>query len=691
MLAATTWSLGYALELARTDLPGKITWAQVQYLGIVIVPLGWLAFALQYTGRAKWLTRRNMILLSILPVTTLVLVWTNKHHRLIWSDTGLDISGPYTMLDLTHGPWFWVNVAYTYLLLLIGTVLIFRQGFRSPRLYRGQTAAVMFSSVIPWIGNALYVSGLNPIPQLDLTPLGFALAGLPMAMAFTRFRFLDMAPVARDAVIENMSDSVIVLDKENRIVDLNPAAQRLIGRPSSDAIGLPASEVVAGRPDLVEQYREATQVRTEISLGGGESRRVYDLRISPLHNRRGLLFGRLIVLRDITERTRTEQALLESERKHRALVEQSLQGLVILQDTPARIVFANSAIADSLGFTVEELLDPSFEKTPSLLHPKDRSTFLQVYQDLLEGRPAPARFEIRALHRNGAVRWLEIFATPIEYEGSPALQAAFIDITERKEAEEALRQAKETAEAASDAKSNFLANMSHELRTPLNAVIGYSELLREEAEDLGYHEVIPDLNKIESAGHHLLSIISDILDLSKIEAGQMDLFLENFDLAAVIEDVAVTIQPLIESNGNVLELQLADDLGRIHADEAKTRQILLNLLSNAAKFTNGGRITVSGSREVVDGVDWLRLAVSDSGIGIPKERMQSLFSDFWQADISIARHYGGTGLGLAISQHLCQMMGGRIGAESEVGKGSIFTVYLPAHVRPRQQPKTPSI
>jgi signal transduction histidine kinase len=232
-------------------------------------------------------------------------------------------------------------------------------------------------------------------------------------------------------------------------------------------------------------------------------------------------------------------------------------------------------------------------------------------------------------------------------------------------------------EEASRHKSQFLANMSHELRTPLNAIIGYSEMLQEEAEDLGEDTFLPDLQKINASGKHLLSLINDILDLSKIEAGRIDLYLETFEVGQLVRDVEAIVQPLVEKNGNALEVHYSDDLGTMQADLTKVRQTLFNLLSNAAKFTERGTISLSVQREPDD---WVTFAVSDTGIGMTEDQLGRLFEAFSQAEASTRSKYGGTGLGLAISRHFCRLMGGDLTVTSVYGQGSTFAVRLPAEV-----------
>jgi signal transduction histidine kinase/CheY-like chemotaxis protein len=259
---------------------------------------------------------------------------------------------------------------------------------------------------------------------------------------------------------------------------------------------------------------------------------------------------------------------------------------------------------------------------------------------------------------------------------------------EQSQAAEKIRVARDAADAANQAKSSFLANMSHELRTPMNAILGYSEMLMDEAGDTGQEDFIPDLKKIHQAGSHLLALINDILDLSKVESGKMEAYAEEINVDSLIEDVSATSHPLMEKNNNSLSIERANELGNAYQDMTKLRQVMFNLLSNAAKFTHEGTITLHVDRAKQGNTDWLTIAVSDTGIGIAKDKLEHVFDEFAQADGSTTRNYGGTGLGLAISRRFCKLLGGDLTIDSVEGEGSIFTIRIPA-ILPGAEPKHP--
>src|SRR2546421_4518913 len=581
MLAVAVWTLGYALELAGGDIPTKIFWLGIEYLGIVIVPVALLALALQYTGRTKWLTPRILVLLSIEPLITLVLVWTNDVHHLIHAKVGLEISSAFTVLVITRGTWYWINVVYSFLLLLLGTALIV--SFiptlrRSASVYRGQVSALCIAVLVPWVSNAVTDFGLSPLPNLDLTPLAFTVTGIAMAWSLFRFRLLDLTPVARHAVVESMSDAVIVLDKYNRITDLNPAAQRLLGHTLSELVGQPAAQVASAWPEQVERFRDLTEAHEEIVLAVDGTACYFDLHLSSLYHQHGSLTGRLIVLREITE---------------------------------------------------------------------------------------------------------------------------------RKQAMEALEQARAAAEAANQAKSAFLATMSHEIRTPMNAVIGMTGLLLDTdltAEQRDYTETV------RASSDALLTIINDILDFSKIEAGKLELDRQTFDLRECLESALDLLAARATEKGLDLAYLLDDQVpAAMYGDVTRLRQILVNLLSNAVKFTQEGEVVLSvearrtGEEGGAHTQEWnggsvykVHFAVRDTGIGISEEGMNRLFQSFSQVDASTTRRYGGTGLGLAISKRLAELMGGTMWVGSEPGVGSTFHFTILAQAalartHPYQDPNQPHL
>jgi PAS domain S-box-containing protein len=547
-LSVGVWSFGYAVELSSAQLPMILLWAKIQYLGIVCVPVIWLTFVLEYVGGERRLNARLAAALAIIPGITLAFVWTNERLGLIWREVSSTMFGALTMLDVTYGAWFWVHTGYSYTCLLAGSIVLVASLTRSQELYRRQGRVLLLGVLAPWIGNALYLTRLSPWPYLDLTPFAFTLSMVACAWGIFRLRLLDVLPIARGAILETMSDGIVIIDSCHRIIDINPAAQKMFCLTSGSTLGAQAEHVFKAFPDVVRRYYEIPAAVQEVALGEKATPRWYELRVSSVCDSRDRVRGWLMVWRDITD---------------------------------------------------------------------------------------------------------------------------------RKQAEVALREAKEAAEEANKAKSIFLARMSHELRTPLAAILGYCELLQREVSFQNYDSISADLKSIHSAGEHLLALINSILDLSKIEAGKMDVHCDIFSIPDLLDEVEKTTRPLFTHKDNQLQVSYDSNIGQMHADALKVRQVLLNLLSNAAKFTDSGLVTLRASRDAANS-DWIEFCVTDTGIGIAPEELGLLFESFTQMSTAKSGRYGGAGLGLAISRHFCHLMGGDICVDSVLGQGSTFTVRLPA-------------
>jgi len=398
-------------------------------------------------------------------------------------------------------------------------------------------------------------------------------------------------------------------------------------------------------------------------------------------------------LEDITERKQAEEELRkyqehleelveertaelqESEARYRTLFDGVPVG--IYRTTPAgKILDVNPAFVEMHGA-------PSREETLKMstsnfyANPKERKRWVA----LMEQEGVVRDFELQGRRYDGTVGWFSDTARVVKDEQGQVLyyEGRVEDISERKRAEEELRQAKDAAEAANQAKSTFLANMSHELRTPLNAIIGFTRLVRRRSEDLLPQKQLDNLDKVLVSADNLLGLINDVLDLSKIEAGRVEVHPGTFSLERLIDDCLRTVQPLIKADEIKLVKKVESELPKLFTDEDKVRQILINLLGNAIKFTEAGTITVSGQRQD----DSFVLRVADSGIGIPKDALDRIFEEFQQVDSSTTREYGGTGLGLSISRHLAKLLGGDISVESTVGQGSTFTVTIPVRYENR--------
>lgn len=561
-MSVAVWLIGQHMELTVQTFASMIWWIRFEFIGIVALPVMWLWFAAEYTGSLPWLHRRHIWLLAIIPAITMLILLTNDYHSLFWTSITPRVEQLRLGIDTRYGPWFWVHVAYSYTCVLIGAYAIVRFARQTVRLFFFQTVAILIAVAVPWAVNLLRLTGVIPKSIPDLTALAFAVSLGIFAWSAFRWRLLDIRPIARDMVLQSMVDGVIAVDDQGRIIEVNRAAQELIGLPVSQILGRHAREALTRWNDVVDHYQDVTEIAEELEVDVNESRRWFNVRISPIYDTRRVCRGRLFVWRDVTEERRIREELQRNN---------------------------------------EHLL----------------------------------------------------------------------------EAQRSLIAARDAAEAGSRARGAFLAHMSHEIRTPLTAIIGYCQLLEAGLERQSLAQTRSDIEAIHLAAGHLLYLMNNVLEMAQIETGRSDLHVVPFNVADVVHDVVMTVQPLLRRNRNRLRLEGVEEAGELLGDPTRVRQILFNLVSNAAKFTTDGEVVVRIAHTGDDSRSRIQFQVSDTGPGIAPEQMVHLFEPFAIAEQNIGREQRGVGLGLAISQHYCQLMGGELTVESAPGRGTTATFWLP--------------
>ena len=720
---AALWCLGYALEIGSTTLSAKLFWVKIQYIGIVNVSSVFIVFCFQYTRRWRY-SKNFFAVFFIIPSLLLLTVWLEPGLGLFYREVGLDNSAPFLNLAPDYGPLFWTLIAYSYLMLLAGSYLLLSLGRKLRNPYRRQTYGLVLATIFPWLGNGLHVAGLNPFPYLDLTPIGFAATAVFLAWNLRRLSLLDVAPFAREIVLENMANAMLVWNQQHRLLDFNPAAMRLFSSVQPLNIGMTAHQLFQEPfADVLPLY-ESNNVQQEIELCLASDPTYCEVTVSPLLDQRGEASGRLLILHDVTDARRAAQELENQKHLFETLVEIAnvitqtprLEGtlrrtLNIAVDTTAADTGSLFLFDEQQNISHSILAWPNIDTKQQrvvetavlkeglagwVLQNKQPALIDDVTQDErwlhLEGQPYIVRsaLAVPVIRKDSVLGILTLAHPTANHFAEDKLQLmqlaadqiaiAFTNAQMYAAEQRLVRElsvAKDQAEAASRSKSAFLANMSHELRTPLTAIIGYNELLQELLEEESDIDLLPYLQKAETAAYHLLSIISEILDMSKIEAGKIILRIEEIVVADLLRNVKNVAQPLMIPNNNTLTINYSPDIGTIHTDPTLLNQILLNILGNAAKFTEAGQVDLTVSRDT----DQIQFKICDTGIGLTSEQIEGLFQPFTQADSSLSRKFGGTGLGLSISQHYCHMLGGDICVESQFGLGSTFTVSLPLQTK----------
>ena len=429
MLAIAFWSLAYAFEISAQGLENTVFWGAVSYIGIHSVPPAFVMLSLVYSQRTHWLTRRNIILLWIIPVATMLAALTNEYHHLIW--TGFSLSDLEPFLVVYHyGPGFTVGTTYAYSLFLLSVINLLWAAIIMPKGYRRRIIAILLASLIPWVVNVAYIFKIDPFPGRDITPITFLLTGIIISWSILRHKLLDLTPIVRSKIVDAISDAVIVVDHQYIISDLNQIAQSIIQIKSSMAIGQSAEKILAHWPSLQARFRSGDDIPTEVKHITDVRGRYYEQRVYPLRENRENVQGWLILLRDITEERELEAALRASEELYRNVTEQANDGIAILQDNA--IKYCNPQLADILGLPPEEIVGRPFIE----FFPPDQAEIVKErHNRRLRGEKVPSKYETALIHQSGQRVPIEANVSVMELDGNPAVLTIARDIRERLKAE----------------------------------------------------------------------------------------------------------------------------------------------------------------------------------------------------------------------------------------------------------------
>ncbi|MBN1965615.1 MAG: PAS domain S-box protein [Anaerolineae bacterium] len=662
MAALTACCVAIALEQSRADLGGKQFFMGLVNLAIMVFPVALLVFALDYAGHDRWITRRSVALWLVVPAINQVLVWTNDWHHLVFKAARLDTSREWHAIQFTRGPWLSVANTYAYALVLAALIVLVRLLVRSSRLHRVQVALILIGLLPGVVISVLQVTVWGLKPGVMLMPFAFAAFGPAAIWSMTRHRLLDIAPIARDAVIESMIDPVIALDDRGRVADLNAAAARIIGRPANTIIGLPIAEALSGQRDLIERVCETNEAQVEIALGEGSSRRIYDLRVSPLRHRGGKAIGRLVVLRDITSRKQAELALSENEERMRQITG-AIREVFWLRDVKTlELLYVNPAYETLWGRSCQSLYDNPISFLDAV-HPDDKERVLIAIKQQYSGEFFNQ--EYRIIRPDGSIRWVWGRTFPIYDEAGELSRVVALaeDITDRKQTDE-------NRERLIDELDAFDRMVAHDLTNPLAIILGYSTLLAEEMDDMPPDQVRECLRTVATTTDNTIRLVEELLLFAAVRKRD-EVELGPLDMETITHEACER-----------LSRQLADSETDLVMPESWPvavgygpwiTEVWTNYISNAIKY-GGAPPRVELGATVEDG--GVRFWVRDNGPGLTEKEQAQLFQEFTRLHTHRGKGYG---LGLSIARRIVERLGGEVAIDSAPGQGSTFSFRLPLH------------
>jgi len=665
LLASSELTSAHVLQCISSDLVTKVLWYKMIYLGFTVTPTAFLCLALRYGGLGHVLTPRTRLVLSVFPALTAGLTFTNEIHGWIWNpaNTVPIVSSPGFLTVADAGIWYWVFVAYSYFVMGLGCFFLARLLIRSRGIYGWQASVVVIAGILAMLGSALDILRVSPLPPFSAAALGLAVGSILVAYILSPLRRRDLLSVSRDAILNSVSDSVFVVDGDGRIVDMNPAAQELVGRPASQAIAKPLEQFL---PGTISIWTRNTNKNGEVTLDYGNTPRVFDLRVSTIQGWQSHVEGQVLVLRDITERKRIEEVLRESEEKYRTILENIEDGYYEV-DLNGNFTFFNDSMCRMLGYPKEELMGMNDRQyTDKETAKRLFQTFNKVYET--GGPLREAEWEI--IRKDRTRRCVEASVSlKRDSSGKPTgFRGIVRDVTERKQAEEALKEKTEELARSNRELEQFAYVASHDLQEPLRMVTNFVQLLAKRYQGKLDSNADDFINFAVDGAMRMWKLINDLLAYSRV--GTRGHTFELINCETILQEVLDNLKVTMEESGTVVT---HDSLPTVMADSLQLGQLFQNLIGNAIKFRGDERprIHISASR---NGRGWT-FSVRDNGIGIAPEFTERIFNIFQR--LHGRQQYPGTGIGLAVCKKIVERHGGRIWVESEPEKGATFYFTLP--------------
>ncbi|MBN2074600.1 MAG: PAS domain S-box protein [Dehalococcoidales bacterium] len=654
-LAAATfvWTLGFLLEANSNTLERQLLFNNIGYIGSMSVPVAWFFFSLRYTNIGGWLSGRSVMLFCVIPVVTVVLVWTNQWHHLMWSDEHLVISGAFLVTTKIYGPFFWVALAYNYILIISGSAILVRRLFIGTPLFTGQAVSLIIAVGLPLLWNILFIFDVLPIPRKDMTPVMFAASGIVIILGVVRFRLLTTVPFAREYIIQQLNDGIFVFDISNRLVDVNPAAMNMLQADRS-IIGKRPEELLSVSPlfgNLSPVGFETVEFRLKVN---GEDR-FYELKTLAMIDSHEVKIGRLVILHDVTgRRLAEEQYRLVAEHTADVIYKYSLKG--------GDFTYVSPSATRLFGYTETEAMTLKLE---DILTPESNVRQSRGMIESMKNGQSEATLLLDVVHKDGHIIPVEVHARMVyDKNGEPSEIVGVVrDITTRRKMEEQLIMQDRLASIGA-----LTSGVAHEINNPLTGIISFSSLLlqKELPED-----VAQDIKTINEEAQRAATIVKDLLTFSRKQPQEKLLTNINESVQKVL---GLRSYQQKESKIRV-NADLDPDLPLVLANSSQLQQVFFNVIINAEYFMyqahQKGVLTITTKR--VD--DCVRVSVADNGPGISQENLRHLFQPFFTT-----KEVGkGTGLGLSICQGIVAEHGGRIWADSEPGKGAVFFIELPVY------------